>query len=126
MSDRPYVLVVEDDPDTRDAMALILELEGCEVAKAANGREALDRLRQGRRPGLIVLDLMMPVMDGWQFRREQVQDPRLASVPVLIVSAHVDPAGASAALGAAGVLQKPVDLGRLQQAVRQVWDSRSS
>src|SRR5262245_62354165 len=81
------VLIVEDDADLRDMMAQLLSMQGFKAATVANGREALDYLRSGSRPDLILLDLMMPVMDGWEFRRQQVADPELAGVPVVILSA---------------------------------------
>src|SRR5579862_4602951 len=65
------ILIVDDDPDIRDSLKEVLEDEGYEVNGVANGREALDYLRKSPRPCVILLDLMMPVMDGWQFRREQ-------------------------------------------------------
>ena len=71
------MLVVEDDADTCDTMQLVLATGGYEVETASNGREAPDRLRGGQTPRLILLDLMMPVMDGWQFREEQANDPTI-------------------------------------------------
>jgi len=84
------VLVIEDDEATREAVTLLLTSEGCDVLTAANGRAALEVLRNGARPDLIVLDLMMPVMDGWQFRAEQKRDPALSKIPVLVISAAGD------------------------------------
>ena len=81
-----YILIVEDDFDIREALTQILEEEGYAVREAANGREALD-VAARELPSLILLDLMMPVMNGWQFRAEQIKDPRLAPVPVLVISA---------------------------------------
>src|SRR5205823_5747425 len=104
------VLVVEDDPTTRDAMKMILEFGGFRVAEAANGREALDQLRSAPPPCLILLDLMMPVMDGRQFREEQRKAPELASIPVVVVSADTDLPDQARTLGAVGYLQKPVDV----------------
>jgi CheY-like chemotaxis protein len=104
----PTVFVVEDDADTRDMLARFLQLEGYHVETAANGRQALDRLAGGVNASVIVLDLMMPVMDGWQFRREQVRNSALAGIPVIVVSA----AGRDRfdALDANAYLTKPVDL----------------
>src|SRR5207249_387698 len=82
------VLVVEDDFDLRDALVPILEYEGHRVVSAANGREALDWLHAMPPPSLILLDLMMPVMNGEEFRAEQLRDPALASIPGVILSAH--------------------------------------
>jgi CheY-like chemotaxis protein len=81
------VLVVEDDAAIRMALTEALQDEGFDVAAAANGRQALDRLRGGPLPSAIVLDLMMPVMDGWDFRHAQLQDPKLRQIPVVVVTA---------------------------------------
>ena len=84
------ILLVEDDADIRLQVVLALELEGYEVVQASNGKEALALLRSSSPEGLpccIILDLMMPVMDGWEFRRRQREDPALASVPVVVLSA---------------------------------------
>lgn len=113
----PTVFVVEDDADTREMLCRFLELEGYHVESAANGRQALDRLNHGARACVIVLDLMMPVMDGWQFRREQVRDDALSSIPVIVVSA----AGRDRIerVDANDVLSKPVDLEELLARVSQ-------
>jgi CheY-like chemotaxis protein len=111
------VFVVEDDVDTRDMLGRFLELEGFQVEVAANGKQALDRLTSGVHPCVILLDLMMPVMDGWQFRRQQVLDAELADIPVIVVSA----AGKEriAGIDANGYLSKPVDLEQLLAQVNQ-------
>ncbi|MBI1918729.1 MAG: response regulator [Planctomycetes bacterium] len=82
------VLVVEDDAFARGAMSALLEAEGYQATSAANGREALGQLRGALLPDLILLDLIMPVMDGLEFCRRQSNDGRLADIPVLIVSAR--------------------------------------
>ena len=81
------ILVVDDDASIRAAMRELLETEGYDVTEAANGLAALGKLRAGLRPAVILLDLMMPVMDGWDLRTEQLRDPELAAIPVLIVTA---------------------------------------
>src|SRR6266496_6722379 len=81
------ILLVEDDRSIRDVLRAILEEEGYAVTTAENGRRALEHLRSGGAPDLIVLDLRMPIMDGWQFRAMQKADPVLATIPVLAVSA---------------------------------------
>jgi len=111
------VFVVEDDVDTRDMMGRFLELEGFTVEVAANGKQALERLNAGVHPCVILLDLMMPVMDGWEFRRRQREDPQLARVPVVVLSA-LDQSRA-ADLDGAAFLKKPLDFDRLLQLVRQ-------
>jgi CheY-like chemotaxis protein len=113
------VLVVEDDTDVRETLADLLEAEGYQVARAANGRQALDYLQRARPPGLILLDLIMPVMDGHQFRQRQRQDPVLASVPTAVVSAFRPNSDQMAALEPAGWLVKPVDLKALLDIVQR-------
>jgi CheY-like chemotaxis protein len=110
------VLIVEDDEDLREMMAQLLTLEGYQTATVANGREALDYLQESERPQLILLDLMMPVMDGWEFRRQQRADPELAPVPVIVLSA-LDQARASN-LEADAFLKKPLDFDHLLTLVR--------
>jgi CheY-like chemotaxis protein len=102
------VLLVEDDADTRSVMQTVIQRSGFAVETAADGREALDQLRSDLKPAVILLDLMMPRMDGWQFRAEQRQDPALADIPVVLVSATHDLHEQADALGADGYLQKPV------------------
>jgi CheY-like chemotaxis protein len=81
------VLVVEDDASIRESLGETLREEGFDVASAANGRQALELLRSSSHPSAILLDLMMPVMDGWDFRHEQLHDPSLRDIPVVIVTA---------------------------------------
>ena len=100
------VLIVDDDYSVLDAVRETLEDEGYEVSIAANGLEALKDLREGGRPCLILLDLMMPVMNGWEFRREQLSDSLLASIPTVIVTAYVGPIPNG--LGEAPKVRKPV------------------
>ncbi len=113
----PTVLVIEDDQDTREMLGRFLELEGFNVETAANGRQALERLGSGIRASVIVLDLMMPVMDGWQFRLEQIRDASLSHIPVIVVSAagkdRIDKIKAEA------YLSKPVDLDELLERITQ-------
>jgi CheY-like chemotaxis protein len=116
---RPPVLIVEDDADLREMMAQILTLEGFGAQTAANGREALEylgRLDRTARPKVILLDLMMPIMDGWEFRRRQRADPAMAAVPVVVLTA-LDQARA-ADLQPDAFLRKPLDLDQLLELVR--------
>ncbi|HZT75049.1 MAG TPA: response regulator [Vicinamibacterales bacterium] len=111
------VLIVEDDADLREMMAQLLSLEGYISATVSNGREALEYLHNGHeRPEVILLDLMMPVMDGWEFRRKQQADPAVSDVPVIILSA-LDPSRA-ADVDAEAFLKKPLDFDRLLELVR--------
>lgn len=111
------VLIVEDDADLREMMAQLLTLEGFAAATASNGREALAYLRTNVAPDVILLDLMMPVMDGWEFRREQQRDAEMAGVPVIILSALDQPRAAG--VGADAFLKKPLDFDRLLELIRR-------
>lgn len=115
----PCVLVVDDDETIRTTVAEALELEGYAVASAANGAEALDLVRQ-QRPRAIVLDLMMPVMDGWQFLEHCRADARCAGTPVLVTSAYRNLPEAAARLGVTGCITKPFDLEVLLGAVERL------
>jgi CheY-like chemotaxis protein len=116
-----YILIVEDDDDIREALTQILQLEGYVVREAVNGREALDISTRYPTPSLILLDLMMPVMDGWQFRAEQMKDPSLSKVPVVVISADASVHEKVASFGAASVLPKPISLDRLLRAVEALY-----
>jgi CheY-like chemotaxis protein len=110
------VLVVDDDEDVRDVVATVLDDAGFTVALAGDGREALRRLREeGVTPCLILLDLMMPVMDGWEFRRRQLQDRRFSRIPVVISTAV--PESVTRELAPHAVIPKPCDLDRLLSVV---------
>lgn len=113
----PTVFIIEDDVDTREMLAKFLELEGYTVELASNGRQALDRLSAGAKVSVILLDLMMPVMDGWEFRRLQARDSRLKNIPTIVVSA----AGRDrmAQVPADAYLSKPVDMDELLSRVSQ-------
>jgi DNA-binding response OmpR family regulator len=111
----PCVLIVEDDNDVREFMDVLLTTHGFETMTAANGREALDRMR-ARRPCLVLLDLMMPVMDGWQFRAEQLREPGLADVPVVCVTAVAEQSDRIERLKAP-CLRKPVEFQALLDVV---------
>jgi CheY-like chemotaxis protein len=114
---RDTVLVVEDEEEARTFLVQILEYEGYSVLGFANGAEALDYLAQSEQPCLIVMDLRMPNMDGPRFRSALLKDPRLAKVPIVVVTA-LDPSSA-AGLGALRVLRKPVDVDVLLSIIRQ-------
>ncbi len=109
---RRWVLVVDDDPDIRAALEDVLSASGYEVAVARNGQDALERLRASPFD-LVLLDLMMPVMTGWEFRDEQLRDPAVASVPVIVISAARSPAP----IQASAYLPKPFDLDHLLELV---------
>ena len=107
------ILIVEDDELIRRAMQMVLEWEGYQVSCVSNGLEALDSLRSGQRPALILLDVMMPVLDGQQFRHEQLRDPSLADIPVIVVSA----VGFAEVVSAAYYVRKPFQVQELLDAI---------
>jgi two-component system chemotaxis response regulator CheY len=102
------ILVVDDDPDVRDAVTDILVDEGYGVTGVSSGREALQHLQAHMRPSLILLDMMMPEMDGWLLRQELKKSPELAAIPIVILSGHGDVRDAALALGAVDYLRKPL------------------
>jgi len=112
------VLLVDDQVEARDALAMLLKNEGFAVREASDGQEALDALYDGPRPCLVVLDLMMPGMDGWEFRRRQLRSPLFARIPTVVLSGHHNLSAAATGLSAHEVLAKPVMLGRLLELVR--------
>ncbi len=102
------VLVVDDDKNVRDLIRAVLSGQGYKTAVAVNGKEALAYLKKSSRPpGLILLDLMMPVMTGWEFRKVQQSDPALASIPVAIITGLTGVEDKALAIGAVDVLTKP-------------------
>ncbi len=109
------VLVVDDERDIRQAMAEILAEEGYQVEAAADGASALAKLRAFQ-PSVVLLDLMMPGMNGWEFREAQKTDPELSKIPVILVSA-LSPACSS--VEGEDYLQKPFNLDDLLSAVRR-------
>jgi CheY-like chemotaxis protein len=115
------VLVVEDDVDILRAIVQVLEDEGYAVRVAANGQAALDTLRAPGTslPCLILLDLMMPVMDGWGFRAAQLRDPTLAQIPVIVLTADGNAVDKGPLMNSAGALRKPVELMTLLAAVAE-------
>ena len=115
-----HILIVEDDHDVAQSVAEVLEASGYGTGIAANGREALDYLEQNTRTDLILLDMMMPVMDGWQFREEQRKVPALDSIPVVIVTADGNARGKAEAIQAAGLVAKPVTIDGLLNEVERI------
>lgn len=111
------LLLVNDNEDLTDTLRLFFELKGHVVAVAPNGRAALDLLDAGLRPSLIVLDLMMPVMSGAEFRARQLQHAEYGRIPVVLVSVRTDVVDSVAALGAVGYARLPGELDRLVELV---------
>lgn len=114
------ILIVEDDQDLAETEAEVLEAEGYRTMHAANGREAIEKLQNGLLPDLILLDMMMPIMDGWKFREEQRKLPKIAEIPVVTITADGDARGKAASIQAAGHLGKPVMLDGLLDEVARI------
>lgn len=118
------ILLVEDDAAICDAMTDLLSSEGYEVHCAVDGQKALDWLHATPRlPELILLDLMMPVLDGMQFRLQQTAEERISDIPVIVISADARGAEKSAGMGAQGYLRKPLEVDDLLEAVEH-WTGR--
>jgi CheY-like chemotaxis protein len=115
------VLVVDDDADIRDALRDVLEQAGYSVAEAANGELALTYLEHHPPPAAILLDLFMPVMDGWELARRLASAPELALVPILVVTAS----GPHWGYPGARVFRKPLNLAQLLEAVDEVVVKRT-
>ena len=114
------ILVVEDDDGIRDSLKDLLEFEGYQVQTARHGQEACEQLLSGTSlPALILLDLMMPVMDGWEFLKIQSGDPSLSKIPVVIVSAAGDHAKVPQAQA---YLRKPIHLDKFMEVVKSFCD----
>src|SRR5262245_9144668 len=116
-SQRGLVLIIEDNLDVRTAMKTLLELEEYRVEAVSDGEEALRLLRSGLEPGLILLDLAMPGKNGFQFRAEQLQDPKLARIPVVVYSGVGNVDEKAASLGIAAFLHKPIEIDELLDLV---------
>ena len=118
------VLIVEDDPDAREMLSTLLSTEGFHPVAAEDGLEALHLLRAVRHrapeiPCLVLLDLKMPRLGGHEFRRAQLGDPTVASVPVAVMSGAVDLEQRAQDLGAVATVAKPIDIDRLMDVVRR-------
>jgi CheY-like chemotaxis protein len=119
-AERLLVLVVEDDEPLRMALCEALEDASYRAVGADNGLHALAQLQELPRPNLIILDLMMPVMNGWDFHAHLKANPNLASVPVLLLSAYVQRDTHTGPKDVAGALQKPVSVDDLMAWVRRL------
>ena len=117
------VLVVDDDPSIRRMIMAALRREGYAFGEAANGKEALEAMRNDR-PDVVILDLMMPIVSGWDVLRERASDPDLLSIPVIVVSANRSAELASAMdKGICAFLPKPFDIVALSSLVRNCMAS---
>jgi two-component system, OmpR family, response regulator CpxR len=114
-AEQRLVLVVDDEMNLLEVTSFVLESEGFVVETARNGREAIERLRAGPPPGLVLLDLMMPVMNGWEFLEEIAKVPSFRIIPVIVLTAG----GPGGIPGAVEVLRKPFDLAMLVELVER-------
>jgi CheY-like chemotaxis protein len=119
MEDQPQVLIVEDDPELREGLASLLNEEGFSLERASNGLEAIELLRKGLRPRLILLDLTMPIVNGWEFRLFQQRDPQLATIPVVLITGGTYERDELEWVRPADVLSKPLDVARLLALIRE-------
>jgi CheY-like chemotaxis protein len=117
---RCSVLIVDDDADVRELLRVALETEGYRVACVANGRDALNHLRSHAETCLILLDLLLPVMDGRQFRKAQLRDRSLAWIPVVLMSGAPDAERATRELGARRLVRKALDLDEVKRALSSI------
>jgi len=113
------VLLVEDESLLRESLAELIRRAGFEVVVATDGQEALDHLHRGLQPRLILLDLVMPRMSGWQFREQQLRDPALAGIPLVVITGIGDAAVKARRLGAEHGLEKPLDIDTVLGLVRR-------
>lgn len=114
------VFLIEDDQDIRSSIIEVLEDEGIPIDWATNGEEAMQKLLAAKsKPSLILLDLRLPVKDGFQFRSEQLSNPQLADIPVVVISADGRLEEKTESLGISGLLRKPVDIEQLVNTVRK-------
>jgi CheY-like chemotaxis protein len=109
------ILIVEDEEDIRENLKMLLELEGYKVSTAVNGEDGMRVLRTMERPCLILLDLLMPVMNGMEFLKEKMQEDKIAQIPVCIVSGVAEKPDMK---GASGFVKKPIDLEILLKFVK--------
>ena len=113
----PLVLLVDDNDDVRDAFATLLSMHGYEVSGASDGVGALDQMHHGLHPCVVLLDLRMPEMDGWQVWARMHSEPQLAAIPVVMVSGDPEQSRRAEAMGLRNFLRKPVDAEKLLAAV---------
>jgi CheY-like chemotaxis protein len=113
------ILIVEDDSALREALAQVLSDEGYELLSARDGLEAVNCLKKGNRPDVILLDLSMPVVNGWEFRMFQKRDPELARIPIVLITAGGYSREEVAWLEPSALIPKPVDLDVLLAVIRR-------
>jgi CheY-like chemotaxis protein len=120
MADRRCILIVDDDQELRELLAVALSADGWTTAAVGNGRDALNHLRSTADTDVILLNLTMPVMDGAEFRAAQLRDRSLAWIPTVVMSGAIDAERTARRLGAARFIPKPADLDRVRAALREI------
>ena len=115
----PQILLIEDDTDVRNTLADLLHQAGYLVATVEDGRQAMQYLRDHRPPRLMILDLLMPFMDGFEFRRETLAEPSLAAIPVIVTTALSAEYRRENVLQATDYFTKPLDVKRLLESIRR-------
>jgi two-component system response regulator MprA len=121
------VLIVEDHADTREALAIVMEIRGLQPIVAASGREALAKLAERtQRPCVVLLDINMPDLDGWEVRERMRDDPELAGVPVVLLTGNYVDVERVRRLGIRGYLRKPIDVHQIVNAVEQYCEFRAA
>jgi CheY-like chemotaxis protein len=115
----PTVLVVEDNEAARQGLAAVLRKEGYDVVLLTNGKQALDYLRCGGRPDLILLDMLLPVLDGWKVLDELEQWSKPVNAPIVVMTGTILTAEWAAQRGCAGFLRKPIEVDRLTEVVKR-------
>lgn len=114
----PTILLIDDHDDVRDGLEVVLHHQGYTVETACNGREALQKLRAGLRPCIILMDLMMPIMTGYEFRQEQMTYPEFSDIPLIVYSGVTNLRENAEHLHAAAYAEKPMEMDRLMALVR--------
>ena len=120
------ILTVEDDDAIRESIGEVLSYAGHTVLAASNGQEAINILETADvKPDLILLDLMMPVMDGWVFMEESIKNPSFLAIPIVIVSAVVSECRLNAHPSVRGIIQKPIKLDQFLRLIQEISDSNN-
>jgi CheY-like chemotaxis protein len=122
---RPVILIVDDDEDVREIVSIVLEANGYETMAAADGVDALEKLREGAKPALVLLDLRMPRLSGEELMRELRAKPALMDIPVVVMSADHGATLTAHAIGARACMQKPMDIDQLIHTVARLTDQPS-
>jgi CheY-like chemotaxis protein len=118
------ILVIDDEEDIREILAMVLQAEGHEVTTAVDGVAGLDQLGVGGRPALILLDMMMPRLDGEEFLQAMRSNPHTADIPVIILTGHPAARKKAAHLGTIGCLVKPIELAELLRTIHKAVSLR--